>query len=564
MNGWENGIFPSALFHQVRSKTLSLTKKITLKKYQLLLLSLLSGLLFALGWFPFGVFPFLFIAFVPLLIVEEYFFNNSDTLKPRLLLLFAYLGFFLWNILTTWWVKNASLGGAALAIFCNALLMCIPFLLYHRVKKRVGRQWGYVLFICFWLTFEFIHSNWELSWSWLTLGNAFADAPGVIQWYEYTGVFGGSLWVLFVNVIIYESLKGIKEKAKHIHVRNACIVAALIILPVSISYIVGFRAGSFNKGGIGVVVVQPNIDPYNEKFDAPFEGQLQKMLELASQKVDANTEYLVFPETALTEEMWENEMEQSGSIQMLRIFLQTYPKLKIIVGASTSKLYVPGEELSVTARRFTNEDAYYDSYNTALQVDHSGRIQVYHKSKLVPGVEQMPFPFIFKHLESIAIDLGGTTGGLGTQEERTVFVSPDDKDVGAAPVVCYESVYGEYVGQYVRNGAGFITIITNDGWWGDTPGYRQHLKYGRLRAIETRRWIARSANTGISCFISPTGEILQPTQWWKPAVISQNIQLSHGITFYTRYGDYIARAAFCITVAMLLYALLLRFRRIRK
>ncbi|MCW3070879.1 MAG: lnt [Bacteroidetes bacterium] len=535
-----------------------------MKKYQLLLLSILSGLLFSLGWFPQGFFPFLFIAFVPLLMVEDYFFSNRDTLKPRLLFLFAYLGFFTWNILTTWWVKNASFGGAALAIFCNALLMCLPFLLFHRAKKRIGAQWGYVLFICFWLSFEFIHSNWELSWSWLTLGNGLADAPDVIQWYEYTGVFGGSLWILFVNVIVYESLKGFKEKAKHVHVRNGCIVAALIIFPVSISYIVGLRAETFAKGGIQVVVVQPNIDPYNEKFDAPFEGQLQKMLELASQKVDEFTDYLVFPETALTEEMWESEMEQSGSIQMLRIFLQKYPNLKIVVGASTNKLYAPGEELSVTARKFTNEDAYYDSYNTALQVDHSGRIQVYHKSKLVPGVEQMPFPFIFKHLESVAIDLGGTTGGLGTQEERTVFVSPDDQRTGVAPVVCYESVYGEYVSEYVRNGANFIAIITNDGWWGDTPGYKQHLKYGRLRAIETRRWIVRSANTGISCFITPTGEIKQPTQWWVPAVVSQRIQLSHELTFYTRYGDYIARAAFCLAIALLLYALLLRFRKIRR
>jgi len=536
---------------------------IALKKYQLLLLSLLSGLLFSLGWFPQGFFPFLFVAFVPLLMVEDHFFSNRDALKPRLLFLFAYLGFFTWNILTTWWVKNASLGGAALAIFCNALLMCLPFLLFHRAKKRIGAQWSYVLFICFWLSFEFIHSNWELSWSWLTLGNGLADAPAIIQWYEYTGVFGGSLWILLVNVLVYESIKNFREKTRRMHVRNGMVIAVAVAVPVLLSLGVGAAVDAFEKGGTSVVLVQPNIDPYNEKFDAPFEGQLQKMLELASQKVNEYTDYVVFPETALTEEMWENQLEQSGSIQMLRLFLQKYPKLKIITGASTNKLYAPGEELSVTARKFTNEDAYYDSYNTALQIDHSGRIQVYHKSKLVPGVELMPFPFIFKHLESIAIDLGGTTGGLGTQEERTVFTSPDDKGAAAAPVVCYESVYGEYVSEYVKNGASFITIITNDGWWGDTPGYKQHLKYGRLRAIETRRWIARSANTGVSCFISPAGKIQQATGYWVPAVLSQRIALRSELTFYTRYGDYIARAALCISIAMLLYALLLRFRKIR-
>jgi apolipoprotein N-acyltransferase len=287
------------------------------------------------------------------------------------------------------------------------------------------------------------------------------------------------------------------------------------------------------------------------------------MLELAAEKVKPSTDYLVFPETALTEDIWEHQMEQSGSLQRLRIFLKNFPKLKIIIGASTGKVYAPGEELSVTARKFTQEDGYYDSYNTALQVDNAQPIQVYHKSKLVPGVEQMPFPFIFKHLESIAIDLGGTTGGLGTQEERSVFVSPD-RTMKAAPVVCYESVYGEYVSEYVKNGANFIAIITNDGWWGDTPGYKQHLKYGRLRAIETRRWIVRSANTGISCFINPFGDIQQATKYWVPAVISQKIQLNNELTFYTRFGDYIARAALCISIAMLIYSLFIRFKVVKK
>jgi apolipoprotein N-acyltransferase len=226
-------------------------------------------------------------------------------------------------------------------------------------------------------------------------------------------------------------------------------------------------------------------------------------------------------------------------------------------------VYHKGEELSVTARKFTAQDDYYDSYNTAVQLDNTGNIQLYHKSKLVPGVEQMPFPFIFKHLESIAIDLGGTTGGLGTQEERTVF-SSSDNTMKAAPVVCYESIYGEYVSEYIKNGANFITIITNDGWWGDTPGYKQHLKFGRLRAIETRRWIARSANTGISCFIDPMGEIQQATKWWVPAVIAQKIYLNNEQTFYTKYGDYIARASLCITFAMLIYSLIIRLRIVKK
>jgi len=528
-----------------------------MRTYQLYLLSLLSGLLLSFSWFPVGYAAIVFVAFVPLLVVENQIFQNPSKYKTLTLFLCSYLTFFTWNILVTWWVKNASFGGAAMAILSNALLMTFVFLLFHKVKKRIGEKYGYILFICFWITFEFLHHDWDLTWPWLTLGNVFAANPDWIQWYEYTGIFGGSLWVLVVNVLI------IKSKALNSKFRSTLFVFSLIILPILFSYGVKLFADNMWKGGITVVVVQPNIDPYNEKFFINYQEQVQKMLALASEKVDSTTDYLLFPETALTEDIWENNMYQSWSIQTLQNYLKHYPKLKIIIGAGTAKVFQKGEPLSATARKFTNADSYYDAYNTAIQLDNSGKIQIYHKSKLVPGVEKMPFPFIFKYFEKFAIDLGGTSGSLGVQDERTVFSSPDNQ-MHTAPVVCYESIYGEYVSEYINNGAQFISIITNDGWWGDTPGYKQHLKYGALRAIETRKWIARSANTGISCFINPLGELLQATEWWKPAVIEQKITLNTDRTLYSKYGDYIARAAFYLSIFLIIYSLLIRFKILKK
>jgi apolipoprotein N-acyltransferase len=103
-----------------------------------------------------------------------------------------------------------------------------------------------------------------------------------------------------------------------------------------------------------------------------------------------------------------------------------------------------------------------------------------------------------------------------------------------------------------------MAIITNDAWWGNTPGYRQHLSYASLRAIETRRAIARCANTGISAIISPSGEIIQPTPWWEPAVIEGEIPLRDDITFFVAHGDFIGRICtflFCL----LLLSLAVRF-----
>ena len=530
-----------------------------MKKYQLLLLSALTGVLFFMGWFPAGKIFVLFFAFVPLLMVEDYFHTNSLAPKSRFLFLCSYISFFLWNLLTVWWIKNASLPGGIMAIVLNALFMAIVFQIFHRLKKRIGRAWGHVLFMCCWLAFEFIHINWELSFPWLTLGNAFADSTSMVQWYEYTGVLGGSAWILFVNVLIFELVSIPNLDLKTINKKSIGIILLSFFLPVFISSMIGVSGKYWVvKGGIKVAIVQPNIDPYNEKFYGNFQPQVKKMIKLAESKVDSTTDYLILPETALIEDMWEEQLDQSVSIIEFQNLIKKFPKLKIVIGASTTKAFKEGETPSATARKFSNAEAYYDSYNTALQLDSTGKIQIYHKSKLVIGVEKMPFPALMKPLEKLALDLGGTVGSLGVQENRVAFTSGIDS-IKVAPVICYESIYGEYVNDYIKAGASFIAIITNDGWWGDTPGYKQHLKYGALRAIETRKWIVRSANTGISAFISPNGEIILPTQWWKPTAINMMIQPNTKITFYVKYGDYIGRAALCIVIAMLIYSLLLRF-----
>jgi apolipoprotein N-acyltransferase len=311
---------------------------------------------------------------------------------------------------------------------------------------------------------------------------------------------------------------------------------------------------------VSIVIVQPNIDPYSEKFGGmDSQEQIQKMLYLAKQKIDSNTDYLVFPETALANDVCENDLRQDEDVLTLKEFLKHYPKLKIIAGASTYCLYPDGKKPTPTARILKHEMEsgahYFDAFNTALQIDNSDSIEVYHKSKLVPGVERMPYPAVFGFLEGFAIDLGGTSGSLGTQDERTVFKGSE----WVAPVICYESIYGEFVSEYINNGATLIFIITNDGWWRNTPGYKQHLLYGRLRAIETRRSIARSANTGISCFIDERGDFSQETEWWKPAVIKASINSNSQKTFYTRNGDIIGRVCFYVSGIVLLFAIAMRF-----
>jgi apolipoprotein N-acyltransferase len=171
----------------------------------------------------------------------------------------------------------------------------------------------------------------------------------------------------------------------------------------------------------------------------------------------------------------------------------------------------------------------------------------------------MPFARLLKPLEGLAINLGGTIGSLGTDPERTVFIRPHDS-LKIAPVICYESVFGSYVTQYIDKGANLIFVITNDGWWGNTAGHRQHFTFSQLRAIETRRSVARSANTGISAFIDQRGDIYQATNYWEPAVIRQVINANDELTLYVKYGDYIARLSAFVAVFLLLIAISFRLR----
>ena len=170
-----------------------------------------------------------------------------------------------------------------------------------------------------------------------------------------------------------------------------------VLIPLVISFLI--KPTLSETDNVNVVVVQPNIDPYGEKFGGlTADEQLEKLLTLANEKVDKTTDYLIGPETALTGGLWENNLEQSSLIKRLQNYLQEYPQLKIIVGASTYKLFEEGEVLSETVRYHKGSNRYYDAYNTALQLDTSG-VQLYHKSKLVQGVEMMPFAPILKHFK---------------------------------------------------------------------------------------------------------------------------------------------------------------------
>ena len=534
------------------------------KKY-LLLLSLLSGLILSLAWPRDGFAGLMFLGFIPFLFIEDYISKNRQDFHRFAVLVYTYPGFLLWNTLTTYWIWNSTEAGAIGALLTNSLFMAAVFSLYSYTKKNVyGKSHGYFILPFYWLSFEYWHLNWDMSWPWLNLGNAFANFPSWVQWYEYTGAFGGALWILVLNILFYKfiTLGWVNSKFPKEKITWGSAAAIILLLPLLISNIM-YSGYEEEQNPVDIIVTQANINPYTEQYSLPSSEVIDRNLSLIRTIIDDETDFVVCPESSIQEPIWEDNYDASPGLRKIRSFVDEYPNAGVIIGASTFREYLEGEELAYSARKFRDADAYYEAYNTVFYVDNSGEYEVYHKSKLTPGVETMPFPQYLGFLENFAIDLGGTVGSLGTDDIRKVFVSRDDS-IKVSAVICYESVYGEFFAEFARNGAQLIFIVTNDGWWGNTPGHRQHFIYARLRAIESRRSIARSANTGISAFINQRGDILQESTYWEPAVLRQTLNTNHRVTFYSMNGDYLARISAFIAVMLLLISISFSLRKRRQ
>ncbi len=506
--------------------------------------SCLSAVLLGVGFPDILPLPVLmFIGFVPLIRVEQEIRKIAGN-TGRSLFFYAYNTFVLWNIISTYWVANAALEAGLFAILVNSLLMCIPFLFFHYTQKRMPNL-GYFSLIVYWITFEYIHLNWDLSWPWLMLGNSFAEFPAVVQWYEYTGAFGGTLWIWLANILIFSIWQKPSKRSRWWQ------LAFLLLIPAAFSL---FRYYNYEEKGkpIQVAIVQPNYEPHHVKFSIPENMQLQHFIQLSTEVVDENTDYLVFPESSFGY-VETHAIESYPAIRGLKSFLQRYPDLKIVAGMNAYTEFLPHEPSTPNTRfliRPTGDTIRREILNIAVQLEkEQEQIPVYKKSKLVPGPEIFPYQEILAPFKGIVDKLGGTTAGIGTQPERGVFTS----ESGAiAPVICYESVYGEYFTGYIKKGANAAFVVTNDGWWDNTAGHRQHLYFASLRAIETRRPVAQSANTGISAFINQRGDIIKPTRYDEIASIQHTLKFNDEITFYVIWGDVIARVSVFAAVVLLL------------
>lgn len=539
-----------------------------------IVLSLISALLLSVSWPTYGIPFFIFIALVPLLLAEHEISKFSKISKKGWSVFgISYLTFFIWNIVTTGWLygaKNPDGSNALLAVllpvFANSLLYTTVFMLYHWFKRIKGTYWGLVFFVAIWMAFEKFHLGWEFTWPWLNLGNAFSDYPKLIQWYDTLGATGGSFWILLTNVLAFYTLRiwEAGRKRKNLII-NLTILVALIALPMLISLLKYYTYNQKPIGQVSVLLLQPNLDPYNEKYVKDSITILSEMLQLSEKNSTGKIDFYIGPETSVpgSGSISETGFEKSTLLNSIKNFVAQKPKSVFATGISSHRFFVNGSKMPKNAYQ-TSQGIWVESYNSAVQIIPNQKVEVYHKGKLVPGVEIFPYiRYLKPFLGDAMLNFGGTTESLGIDETRKVFSNPYNNGK-LAPIICYESIYGEFVTEYVKNGANFLAIMTNDSWWGVTQGHQQLLSYAKLRAIETRREIARAANSGISAHINTLGEIEADTLYGDETALFAKINLYEGHTFYTRTGDLLSRISIFALGFMIFYTLIEKLQARKK
>jgi len=490
-------------------------------------LSLLSAILMSVPFLVPHTGFIALIALVPLLYMDK----TLSERRAKRVFPYLYLTFLLFNIFTTWWIFNISKGGAIAAIILNALQMSAVFAIYRWSKNKLGKDIALSVLATLWVAWEHVYSNTEVAWPWLSLGNSLATSPELAQWYDIFGTTGGSLWIITCNILVFKALSTTRKKAVW---RTSALT--FIIIPVVCS-VVKYHSYKESDDPIEIVVAQPNIDPFM-KFGVMSQTDIDNgLFDLVAPYMTEETEFLFAPET-FTFNLDLDHLSDNQSIQLYAGRLADYPNTDFIFGALGHRIYKSAMQPSTSAR-FLNNGYWYDSFNLAVAMDCSTPGGISIKSKLVPGAERLPYMKFLKFLGPIFENMGGGASSYGSEDAKYSIGMKDGRKTGV--MICYESVFGDFCRNAVLDGAEFMAAITNDGWWGDTPGHTQHFNYARLRAIEYRRDVVHVANTGTSGIINQRGDVMTATPWWERMAFRATVNGNNTITPFVRKGDVAGR-----------------------
>jgi len=544
-----------------------------LKETKLYLYGIVSGLLLALSFPPMPFGNLAVIALVPLLFILEY--------EPKRPFLLLYLTFFVYHAGTNWWISSwqvdtdpyLMISGIAVALI-HPFFFIIPFAPYLFIKKRIGTQKALWFLPFFWVAFEWLHSIGDPAYPWLSLGYTQIYNTYWVQFADITGNWGISFAIVLFNIMIlklayvYRTLdkeeRRIKQLFKHPQILKFLIPLLLLLLIPNVYGAFRYHHFTHEKmtekyQTVSLGIVQPSINPWN-KWESSASQQIFKHTQLSDSLAKAlgPPDAFIWSETAIL--FMGVEMNAGHNFSMLHRWLDMHNS-SLISGFADMYFYKPGEDYTVAAKPFRGDtNLIYDSYNSMLvlnspETDESNP-QIYHKMRLTPFGERIPFLEIFSFARKwLEWGVGISNWAKGTEQKVLKIKTKDNKEFLTAPVICIESLYPDFVRKFINQGADFITIITNDAWYDHTFGPEQHYQIAVMRAIETRRYVARCANTGVSGFIQANGETLLRAPQYQSIAVGAAIPAIKEKSLYLIYGEWVVYLSLLIS----LYAIVLGF-----
>jgi apolipoprotein N-acyltransferase len=530
--------------------------------------AVLSGILLGLSFPPSPFYSLAYVAFIPIFYLFARINSYGQILK------YSYIFLVVFHLLTVYWTGGYVVGidiwmmtAGAAVLFIHPFFF-LPFIFCaFIVRKRMGLIPGLSAFALLWTSFEYLHSLGEYSFPWLTIGNSQAYDVTRIQMIEYTSVFGLSLVILCFNILAFLVLWNMAHG--HWKLRSASVSGMFIFLVLLYFGPILYGTWSIKKHSVDaektirVAVIQPNYDPWEKwgegvagKWDS-YDLQFHAYLEETKKLAPFNPDMIIWPETAIPFQIL--SPRYAPYLSSLQSLVDTL-KLPIFTGLPFVEYY-DAQHAPATAQKIGSTDIFAESYNSAVLFQPKKRIGAIHKKTiLVPFAERIPYAETFRFLiEPLKWNVGISGWGKG---EDTVVHSLELRDgttTKYSGMICYESAYPNYVREFVKRGANFLVIITNDSWWGNTSGAYQHASFAPLRAVETRRWIVQCANGGISMIVDPAGRTHMETKLYTQTQFVGEVGLRTDESLYVRYGNIVPQG--CIAVAALLLLAAWRMKR---
>lgn len=516
-------------------------------------LPVLSGLLLGIS---FPTYPVVrleliaWIALVPLLV------SLRDQLSFRQFFGRVYSAMLVYCLIALWWVCFATLPGGLLTIVAQAFFSTVPLLLFFALKRFRGFRFALFGLPFLWVGWEWLYILQDLSLGWLVFGNSQAQLNPMIQYADFTGVWGVSFWLLCFNVTVVDLWFRSRERKKvFIH---AAILAAMVLLPLGYSSVVfSSREVQQEQQEITVSLIQPNLDPFDKWQTYSAQDIMLVYLGMTDSLMSKKKpDLLIWPETAIP--FYILDEKNPAYYDFLKSRIKRWGA-SLISGYADIVYYadddVAGEEYLY---KFNPEEKqYYQTYNASmLMTPDDGTPQVYRKMKLVPFAERVPFMEYLPWLDNLTLSLAGISSwGKGRDKTIMEFKTERGETVKTSNVICYESIFPGLVAGFVSRGAEFLTVVTNDGWYEKSYGPYQHAAIARFRCIENRRALVRCANTGVSQFIDKYGRVYADIPWWERRSLTSDVERNDKLTFFTRYPDLVPQACLALSGIFFLTAL---------